>query len=244
MRHIPTNPEEKRKVSLEENFMEWRANDLLYGEMLYMATIAPDKTLYVPKDAFVAAKDQIMDHCEYSSKQSLYNNLNKLMDKNLICEGEIEYNKTVTKPSYIFKYEEGNRYQMIQREMTYYLICTRNKNCLRIYTYLLNKFLWKRKQGIDHYDFTLTELREALHYESKRSPDKQIRHIIESFYREGVIEYDCTYRQVRDSKTGEVVPSPIFRLTKIIERVEELPPVPTHKKSVAPSHHKPSAIAD
>lgn len=238
MAHIPTNPEEKRKISLEDNFMEWRANDLLYGELLYMATIAPDKTLYVPKDMFIYAKEDIMELCEYNSVKSLYNNLNRLIEKNLVKEGIVEYNKTAAKPSYIFVYEEGNRYQMIQREMVYYLISTRNKNCLRIYTYLLNKFLWKRKLGIDHYDFTLTELREVLHYESKRSPDKQIRHIIESFYREGLIEYECAYRQVRDQKTGEVVPSPIFRLTKVVERVEELPPVPSHTQKFAPTHHK------
>ncbi|MCQ2388032.1 MAG: hypothetical protein MJ066_06295 [Clostridia bacterium] len=236
IQHIPAPKEEKRKVSLEEDFMEWRTNDLLYGELLYMSSLAPDKTLYVTKDNFINARERIMETCEYSSAKSLYNNLDKLKKANLIAEANVAYNKTASKPSYVFLYNENNRYQFIQREMVYYLISTRNRNCLRIYTYLLNKLIWKKQNGFPYYEFTLNELRTILHYDSKRTPDKALRHIIESFYREGLIDYECAYRTCHD-KSGKTVPSPVFRLTNVIYYVEDLPPVPSHRRLI-PSHKK------
>lgn len=236
VQHIPAPKNEKRKVSLEEDFMEWHTNDLLYGELLYMSSLTPDKTLYVTKENFLNARERIMETCEYSSKQSLYNNLEKLKKANLIAEADIAYNKTAVKPSYVFLYNENNRYQLIQHEMVYYLISTRARNALRVYTYLLNKLIWKKQNGFPYYDFTLNELRTILHYDSKRTPDKALRLIIESFYREGIIDYECAYKAKRD-KSGKMVPSPVFRLTNVVYYVEDLPPVPSHRKLI-PSHHQ------
>lgn len=41
--------------------------------------------------------------------------------------------------------ETSLRYQLIDNEMLWYVVSTRNKQAVKIYTYLVNKFLWKRQ---------------------------------------------------------------------------------------------------
>ena len=55
--------------------------------------------------------------------------------------------------SYIFPYDKDMNYQIVNNDMLKYVIHTRNQCAVRIYVYLLNKYLWKKD-----YHFTLKEL--------------------------------------------------------------------------------------
>ena len=70
-----------------------------------------------------------------------------------------------------------------------YLLCVGNVNAVRLYIYLLNKYLWKQKTN-ESYFFTLDELAKAIGYEStKAEHNKMIRFILESYLRQGIVKW-------------------------------------------------------
>lgn len=79
--------------------------------------------------------------------------------------------------------ETQSRYQLIENEMLWYVVSTRNKQAVKIYTYLLNKHLWKQLTQ-DTYVFTKRELLEAIGY-SKTSNNNlmlsMVGNILEAF---------------------------------------------------------------
>ena len=54
-------------------------------------------------------------------------------------------------------------YREFRKNMLEYLLNTRNHNSIRLYLYLLNKYLWKENKN-ENYCFTIVELAKAIGY--------------------------------------------------------------------------------
>ena len=91
--------------------------------------------------------------------------------------------------------------------MLYYLIITSNMNVIKIYIYLLNKWLWKNKTHEPYY-FTLKELREALGYSGSNNEgvDSALHTILFSISKQGIIDATPTYLNLNPNTP----PSPVY----------------------------------
>lgn len=225
-----------RRFSLENDFMNFKTNDLLYGFMRAMSTAIPDtdkngqviKTKagkvkyreYLPIKNFNKEKKLIAGVCGCSTR-TIERHLDVLANSGLLDEGievvisadgvEYEY------PCYWFPYQEDGAYKIIDSEIVRYLVNTRNAQCIRIYLYLLNKYQWK-----PDYLFTIKEIKEALGYSnSTKTAEALIRDILVSFNREGLINYEKVFEQRQVG--GKVVPVEKFKLNYIIQDKDKLP---------------------
>lgn len=89
------------------------------------------------------------------------------------------------------------------------MVYTRNNQCIRIYLYLLNKFLWKetlnqKKEEEDKqkYIFTVQEIKEALGY--TKTANKMISAVLASFNKEGIISYE-TKTDIKEVDTCKTI---------------------------------------
>lgn len=194
----------KRRFSLEEDFMKWNSNDLLYAFMRTLSTARPvnedEKEFgsqkykeYLPIKTFNKHKKTIAGICGCTTK-TINRNLDRLGEKGLLDEG-VEIIKAIDKNNEEVKYvydvfwfpQTGTEYKLIDKEMLSYLIDTRNAHTIRIYLYLLNKYEWKLNEGLPNYIFTNAELKEALGYNRESAVGTQ--NIVDSLAREGIIKY-------------------------------------------------------
>lgn len=111
--------------------------------------------------------------------------------------------------------------------MIYYLVIASNMSIIKIYIYLLNKWLWKtQKESEPIYDFTLKELREALGYSGSNNPgaDDALRTILFSMAKQGIIDAYPTWGQIKEGTT-----SPVYRLTFVAQHPLEFKTIPTDR---------------
>lgn len=213
-----------RRFSLERNFMEYDSNDLLYGALQYLATYHPElHCLYLTKKNYTKSKQELMSICDLDSR-GIKRHLDRLIEKGLIKERKIYVGENkVEYDCYTFPYNHKDRYQLVTNEMLWYVVSTRNKQAVRIYIYLLNKFKWK-SQNSDTYEFTNNELIEALGYSTKGKNSlisSMVTNILESFKREGVINY-LEYYETRVDNYGRQIPTPKKALTFVASSKEQL----------------------
>ena len=205
-----------RRFSLDDDFMNYSIDDLLYGAMQYLATCLPaKKQLYLTKQNLMKNKKDIYAICDLDSRK-LKAHIQKLMDKGLIKEEMIdEY------PSYTFPYDYDGGYQLINYEMLWYLVSTRSRFALQIYVYLLNKYLWKA-QTEEKYVFTNKELQVAVGYsENTKLANSIMSNILESLSREGIIKFVDFY-ETGFSADGVEIPTPKKRLIFVAQTKEDL----------------------
>jgi hypothetical protein len=149
--------------------------------------------------------------------------LDKLIEKGLIKEKKIYVGeKKVEYECYVFPYDSKDKYQIINNEMLWYVVSTRNKQAVRVYIYLLNKYNWK-----NDYEFSNQELIEALGYSpnGKNSlASSMVSNILESFKREGVIDY-VEYYETRIDNCGRQIPTPKKALRFVASKKSELKPI-------------------
>lgn len=208
----------KRKISLEEDFMSHKSgSDILYGFMVSKATFHPEtKQLYLTKYRFTKLKPYLKIIFNERGRTFVSDNLDKLkkagfiQETTLICAG---------KPTacYTFPNDNFEKYRLVNNEMLLYVVYTRNSCAIRIYTYLYNKYDWKRKQK-EEYDFTITELRSVLGWApTSRTCNEIIEMNLQSFAREGIIRYSEGFQEDENGVTH-----PIKTLHFVAARLEEL----------------------
>lgn len=215
----------KRRLSLEDSFMNYSIDDILFGAMYYLATFHPTKKVfYLTKKKFAQNKNIIKKACDVTT-QTLNNHLKKLLEAGLIQEEDIK-SGDVAYPSYTFSYEYKEKYQLVDNEMLWYIVTTRSQQAIKLYIYLLDKYNWKKSTG-ENYVFTNAELLEAIGYSTNSSNQKAnsvVNNILESYLREGVIKYETFYEEIT-LPDGKTVPSPRKRLTFVAVSKQELPKV-------------------
>ena len=217
----------KRRMSLEKDFMKYDTDDLLYSSLYYLSTFHPIKNqLYLTKKNLGKNKKIICDICELTT-QTFNRHLEKLIDKGLLKEEEITIGEGKTQyPCYTFPYNYTEKYQIVENEMLWYIVSTRNKQAVRVYIYLLNIYKWKQ-QNKEDYIFTNLELLGALGYSTNSSNQRCnsiINNILESFAREVVIKYETFYEETFLS-SGKSVPVPRKRLIFVASSKKELPQI-------------------
>ena len=127
---------------------------------------------------------------------------------------------------YIFPHNGFKKYQPVNNAMLYYLIITSNMNVIKVYIYLLNKWLWKNKNNEPYY-FTLKELREALGYSGSDNAgvDAALRTILFSISKQGIIDATPTYLTINPNTP----PSPVFQLDFVAQNPNEFKTISTEK---------------
>jgi predicted transcriptional regulator len=173
----------------------------------------------LPKKEFAKNKQIIASICGVSTK-TIDRWVNKLFDAGLLDEGLeiIEQNgKEYEYTCYWFPYDESGHYKILDKDMVRYLVDTRNGQAIRVYLYLLSKHEWK-----DDYNFTLTEISQALGY-SKNTDTTSIKNIIESLAREGIIRYEEIYEYIE--KDGEIHKIPMKSLEFVAKTIKQLPKI-------------------
>ena len=188
-----------RRMPTEGTFIEYDSNDILYSLMYSLATYNPKaKQIYITKQAVTANKKLIYEACGFTNSAMMKRHLEKLINKELITQDE--YN-------YYFPQNKNEKYRIIEKEMLFYLATTRPLNAIRIYMILLDCYLWKQKEDCN-FVFTNTYLLERLGYSTtNKNASAMVSNILESFSREGIIEFEEKYDLVI-SPTGKEVPSP------------------------------------
>lgn len=191
----------QRRFSLDEDFMKYDTDDLLYSFMRGISTAHPigngQYEEYLAIKTFQKEKKIIQNICGTSAK-TITNRLNKLIESGLVEVGEIEDKEKII-PCYFFPYDELGTYKLIEKEMVNYLVASRNAQAIRIYLYLLNCISYK-----NDYVFTIREIKKALGYsESTKSCDKIIGYVLESFQKEGVIKIKKEWQPIIDECGNE-----------------------------------------
>lgn len=191
-------PTHTRKFSLEDDFMNFTIDDIVFGYIQHLATYAPElNTLYVPVKKVSASKADIAWIINKTTR-TVSNKINKLIENGLIQERQIKLNDK-DEWVYVIPQETCGKYEIIQDEMVWYILQTRTQNALKVYIYLLNKYKWKLKTKDEMYSFTASEILEAMGYSSSSNGAKTsaITTLLESLRREGIIDYvdywDTTY---------------------------------------------------
>lgn len=182
-----------RRFSIEEDFMNFKTNDLLYGFMRGLSTARPEEENskkyreYLPIKTFKQNKKLIAGICNCSTR-TIERHIEALFKAGLLDEGIeiVESNgKQYEYPCYWFPYSNNGKYKVIDQDLVKYLVNTRNSQGIRIYLYLLNKFQWKKD-----YVFTQEEIRDALGYApTTTSCLGLVRDCLASFKAEGLIDF-------------------------------------------------------
>lgn len=176
-----------RKFSLEDDFMNISIDDLIFGYIQHIATYAPEKKiLYVTKEDVSKAKTDMALIAGVKTTRTISNKINKMVEKGLL-EERIFQDKGV----YVIPQETKGKYEILQDDMVWYIVCTRQLNALKIYLYLFNKYKWKQSQG-EMYSFTNSELLTAIGYATSTAQNRNTEYtemLLQSFKREGVIDY-------------------------------------------------------
>lgn len=206
-----------RNISLEDNFMNYSVDDLLYAFMSYHATYDPHTNeYYLTERNWVKYRPLLKS---IITLRNCRNHLNSLISKGIIIHDE-------THMRYIFPHNGFKKYQPVNNGMLYYLIITSNINVIKIYIYLLNKWLWKNKEHEPYY-FTLKELREALGYSGSNNPgvDAALRTILFSIAKQGIIDATPTYLVINPNTPV----SPVYQLDFVAQNPKEFKTISTEK---------------
>ena len=212
----------KRRMSLEDNFMNYGIDDLLFGSMYYLATFHPiAKKLYLTKKNYTKNRKMFYNLEDNGNAKTLKRHLDKLIEKGLVVEEDLVINGEKY-PSYVFPYNYDKKYQLIEKDMLWYIISTRNRQAVKIYTQLLNWYLWK-KENDEFFIFTNKDIMKILGYSAdNKMASSMVSNILESLSREGVIRYE-NYFEDCISTNGIIVPTPKKKLIFVAKSKSELP---------------------
>lgn len=207
-------PEMKRRFSLEQDFMNYSTDDLIYGYLQCKSTFDTSNQQRYIAAVTVAQLKKNMAAMIGKTARTVTNRLSKLVEKGLLKED------TKDGQSIYILTENSERYQLINYDILFYLLINRSAQSIRVYVYLLNKYLWKKETN-ENYIFTLSELKDALGYaETTKTADIILDTILKSFYREGLIKW----REIVDSKNvnGKVIPVIRKELLFVVESQDQL----------------------
>lgn len=211
----------KRRFSLEEDFMSYDTDDLLYGYLYHLSTFHPvEKRLYLTMKCYGEHRRDMYNICGFNNSTTLRRHLEKLKDKGLVKDETMKVGDKEV-PVLTFPYDYDGNYELIDNEMLWYVISTRNKQAVRVYVYLLNCYNWKEKED-SQFIFTNKDILKALDYSiDNKTMSSWITNILESFDREGILKIDSYYEE-KILDDGSRFLTPKMKLSFIAKRKEEL----------------------
>lgn len=211
---------DRRRLSLEKDFMNYKTDDLLYAQMLSIASAEDSEVkgkykLYLPISVFYEKKGDIMKTVGINIQRTLDNHMKKLEEIGLIKQ-EIFDDQMV----YRFPFDYDGKYKLVNKELLYYISSTKSKNSVRTYVFLLNKFLGKKKEN-DTFVFTNKDIIEALGYsKTTKTASNTVSMIIDDLNKRGIIKTVDFYEEVvvNDKPT----PVPKQRLLFVATTIDEM----------------------
>ena len=223
----------ERYFSLEEDFMNYKVDDLLYGYMFYHATPieeSEDKVkFYLRIKKYNTMRKNLKKLLDVDIK-TLKRHLDLLMNNGLIWKEMMKINDK-DEEVFIFKSDDFiGKYQKVNYTMLEYLIRTSSKQKIKMYIYLLDKYQWKKRENEPPYLFTKRELLGMLGYSQDVSSTSMSYGIVsdnlDSLYREGAIVFEVVKTQEKVDNGKKVVPVERLKLVWMAEALDELRPVP------------------
>jgi hypothetical protein len=119
-------------------------------------------------------------------------------------------------PCYWFPHNENTPYKLVEKDLIRYLVDTRNAQAIKVYLYLLNKYEWK-----SGYLFTIKEIQKALGYSGDSDSARiTVGNILDSFAREGMIEFEDTVDY--DMRGEEIIAIPKKQLNFVAKSINQL----------------------
>ena len=217
-----------RRFSLERDFMNYDSDDLLYGALQYLATYHPElHLLYLTKKNYKKAQKDLVNLCGTTAR-TLTRHMDRLIEKGLIKEKTIYVGADkVEYECYTFPYKHDEKYQIIDNEMLWYVVSTRNHQAVRVYITLLDWYKWKKSEGAT-YVFDNKDILARLGYSTASNnalASSMVSNILESFWREGVIDYVEFMDEIINNK-GNIVKFPQKRLLFVAEKKSQLKTAP------------------
>lgn len=223
-------------MSLEQDFMNYKVDDLLYCFMRVLSTSIPNPYKGDPEGTIQQQKEERMEYLTFKefaenkktiaqlcnvTVRTINDKVKKMLKDGLLDTQEViqidEKGKEIVYPVYTFPYDYKGKYQIANKDMLKYLVYTRNPQCIKIYIYLLNKYKWKT-----NYEFTITEIKNALGYaESTLLCNDMIKCVLDSLSREGIIDYRVKFIPEM-SPSGSLYKKRIMILTHIAEDLSEI----------------------
>lgn len=213
----------KRAFSVQENakWMQHNIDDLLLGLIKYHATYYEssndnnkDHYLYITKKKYREIVRKEYSLMRKISERTVDKHLKILVQAGLIEPFTLQMNKK-TYPSYGIK-QEAAPFIQIPNDWLKHLICVKNIHSVKIYFYLLNKYLWK-KQTDEQYIFTNKELIKVIGMtETSDFASTLITEILEDLKISGILNFETFFVRTEDNK-----PSPRKRLLFVPMNREE-----------------------
>lgn len=208
----------KRRFSLEDDFMKTRSDTHLYGFMRCLSTAMPDGEKngkpqwkeYLLKSTFNKSKKVVMDVCGIGTPKTFKRHIDDLIEAGLIEEGKITV-KDKDYACYFFPFDYDTNFKLIDKELVKYMVDAGNGMTIRVYIYLLNCSTAKKD-----WEFTLKEIVEALGYNREYQPLQEVvGNVLDMLQKCGLINYIDTYKTHIDGATGREIPTPIKILKSI-----------------------------
>lgn len=217
---LEDNKQPKRRYSLEDDFMNYNTDDLLYGYMRSISTAAPDGEKkykeYLSRKNYLKEKSAIAKTLNCSTR-TVDRHLDKLIEAGLVAKdkiGELEV--------FVFPYDYTGKYELAEPQVIKYVVDVHSAQGVRIYIYLLNKYKWKKD-----YVFTITELKKALGYAEKtKTADSTIKNCLAAL-KDKLIKYEhfTEMESVGDWMEGSnrIIPVERMRLLFVVSETKNLP---------------------
>ena len=145
-----------------------------------------------------------------ASTRTLSRHLDRLKEKGLIKEKTIFVGESKTEyECYTFPYDANGKYQIVDNEMLWYVVSTRNHQAVRVYLTLLSWYRWKQQSG-ETYVFDNKDILQKLGYSvasNNALASSLVTNILESFWREGVIDY-VEFMEEKMDNNGNIIKYP------------------------------------
>lgn len=217
MINLEDNKQPKRRYSLEDDFMNYDSDDLLYGYMRSISTAAPNGGKYkeyLSKKNYAREKSSIAKTLNCSTR-TVDRHLDKLIQVGLVTESKIDELEI-----YTFPYDYDGKYELTEPQVIKYVVDAHSAQGVRIYIYLLNKYKWKKD-----YVFTISELKKALGYAATtKTAESTIKNCLASL-KDKLIKYEhfTELEDVGGINGVHMVPVERMKLQFVVSETKDLP---------------------
>ena len=216
MAKIKKEIQHPRRMPTEGAFMSFKIDDIIYGYLQGIATYNPQENrVYLTEKSFQDAKIVLGDLIGRTAR-TVSRKIDVLMsEENSLLMFDEE------KRQYYFPYDQMKKYCVVSAEILQQLTSVYNKMAVRVYIYLLDKYLWKEKEG-NTYDFTIKELKTAFGYSSstRGSAGTQIEMVLKNILENLKNNHFIDYKDYYDTEHS-IHPVPRKLLTFVAQTAEE-----------------------
>lgn len=204
MKNKKTERKRAFQTSKDSPWMHHKINDILLAKIKVQASYYEfpndpneDRYLYITKEKYREIRRETATQMKCSEK-TIDRSFRELLYAGLMTE--FSFQKTDKKYCYGYGVtQEAAPFVLLTQEWLRYLATTDNIHSIKIYVYLLDKYLWKKKSG-EMYNFTINELMDVIEYEKNSGRGREvINNILHEFYQRGIIKYENCFVNIEGS---------------------------------------------